>query len=202
MLGSEGVARAIVARLDERLPSKVEELRARLGVGDYDLPAVQENYPTEIDLYAIGEFPVTATTQVDTTGRLGNRQTELGGEFNEYSYRYRMRVYVWGAHDGTVKTDLLRKRLALAVRETLLERRILWDEGGNYVEVDPDTVRESYSDVGALETGAIIAGAYIEMECPSYERLDQFPAPGAPIGTVVASTEKVPDFPADYDPNP
>ncbi|AYD81510.1 hypothetical protein HYP71_gp016 [Arthrobacter phage KBurrousTX] len=180
MLGSEGVSRALVYRLMERFPSKLLELRNRLQVDGYELPDVQPEhfYPTEVNILAITTFPCISVVSYETTGRVGNRQFESDALYDEYSYRYRMRVFVWGMGDGEVETDLLRKRLALAAREVLLSGLILHDSNGQYAELDPQTLKESYSDVGERAAAQYLGGAYLEFEVATQETL------AAPQGVV------------------
>jgi hypothetical protein len=175
MLGPEGVARALVGRLHERLPDKLAEIRARLGVTAYELPDVLADniHPTEADVLAIGQYPCIAVVEYDTSGRLGNQQTDLDAGHEEYQYKYRMRIYAFGMADGYVETDLLRKRLILAIREILLQDKVVHNDvaGGQYAEVDSNTLRESFSDVGSVEESQLLAGGYIEVEIASQERL-------------------------------
>ncbi len=173
MLGPEGVARALVGRMSQRMPAKLAELRTRLGVDAYELPDLDAVYPTEINVLAVGRFPCIAVVEFDTSGRVGNQQTDMGSGFEEYLYRYRMRVFVWGMADGHVETDLLRKRLALSVREVLLQDKVIHNDeaGGQYAEIDPKTLRESFSDIGAVDEQQVLGGAYIEVEVVTQEQL-------------------------------
>lgn len=174
MLGTEGVSRALVYRLLERFPSKMSEIRNRLALEPGELPDIAEIYPHEIPLVAVNAYPCIAVVTYETTGRLGNRQMESDGDFDEYSYRYRMRVFVWGMADNHVETDLLRKRITLAAREVLLNDKIFYDQGGQYAELDPQTLKESYSDIGDFTDSQFLGGAYLEFEVSTQETLKAY----------------------------
>lgn len=173
MLGPEGVAKALVYRLHERMPAKLAEMRTRLGVDAYELPDLRTMSPTEIDIRAVNDFPAVAVVEFDTTGRLGNQQIDMDAGYEEYVYRYRMRVFVWSMADGHIEVDLQRKRLILAIREILLQGKIIHDDptAGQYAEIDMNTLKESFSDVGSLTEEQLLGGAYIEVEVPTQERL-------------------------------
>lgn len=192
MLGPEGIARALVGRMHQRLPDKLAELRARLGVTEYELPDVLADniHPTEVDVLAIGQYPCIAVVEYDTSGRLGNQQTDMDAGYEEYQYRYRMRLFAFGMADGYVETDLLRKRLILAIREILLQDKIMHDDvtGGQYAEVDLNTIRESFSDVGAVTESQLLGGGYIELEIVSQERLKWRNAPFSDVPPAMTVT--------------
>lgn len=174
MLGAEGVSRALVYRLLERFPGKLTEIRARLGVDADTLPELQAIYPHEISIRAMNAYPCASVVAYQTTGRVGNRQFESDGGYDEYSYRYKMRIYVWGMANDHVATDLLRKRLALAVREVLLNDKIFYDQNTQYAELDPQTLLESYSDVGSVAENQFLGGVYLELEVATQETLVAF----------------------------
>ncbi|QGZ17115.1 hypothetical protein HYQ19_gp016 [Arthrobacter phage DrYang] len=174
MLGAEGVSRALVYRLQERMPEKLAELRNRLGVDGHELPDLTAIYPHEISIRAINAFPCASVVAYQTTGRVGNRQFESDSGYDEYSYRYKMRVFLWGMSNDHVATDLLRKRLALAAREVLLNDKIFHNQQDQYAEIDPQTLLESYSDVGSLAENQYLGGVYLELEVATQETLVAF----------------------------
>ncbi|ASX98686.1 hypothetical protein SEA_COLUCCI_15 [Arthrobacter phage Colucci] len=174
MLGPEGVARALVYRLQERFPGKLAELRARLAIDAAELPELAALYAHEVDLRAVNEYPFLSVVELDTSGQLGNRQVDTDTDYDEYSYRYRMRVFVWSMASAHIETDLLRKRLALAVREVLLNDKILYDLNGQYAEVDPKTLKESFSGVSDIKDSQFLGAAYLEFEIVTQETLASF----------------------------
>lgn len=202
MLGPEGVARSLVGRLVERVPAKLAEIRTRLGVDAHELPNLDAVYATEIDVLAITNFPCMAVVEYDTTGRLGNRQLDIDSVYDEYQYRYRMRVFVWGMANGHVETDLLRKRMILAAREVLLTDKILHndDAGGQYAETDAGTLRESFSDIGERAERQFLGNAYLEFEVVTQERLYVQVAPAEPAAIFTGLTAVGLDEPHAGDP--
>ncbi|AIZ01701.1 putative structural protein [Arthrobacter phage vB_ArtM-ArV1] len=174
MLGAEGVARALVYRIQARFPAKLAEIRTRLAVDAAELPELNAIYPHEINLRAVNAYPCMSVVEYETTGRIGNRQMDSDGDYDEYSYRYRMRVFIWGMGTDHVGTDLLRKRLTLAAREVLLNDKIFYDQGGQYAELDPATLKESFSDVGDVADNQFLGGAYLEFEVVTQETLKAY----------------------------
>ncbi|ALY09862.1 hypothetical protein SEA_ROSIEPOSIE_16 [Arthrobacter phage RosiePosie] len=191
MLGAEGVSRALVYRLLERVPGKLAEIRARLGVDADELPELAAIYPHEISIRAINAYPCASVVAYQTTGRVGNRQFESDSGYDEYSFKYKMRIFLWGMSNDHVATDLLRKRLALAVREVLLNDKIFYNENSQYADLDPDTLLESYSDVGSLAENQFLGGVYLELEVSSQEILVAFQGVPNPDPATV-----IPDFSA------
>ena len=191
MLGPEGIARGVVAGLAARMPPMMQQMRDKLDLSLYELPDLQAIYPTEIVINAVNNFPVASVVEFDTSGRVGNRQTDMDAIYDEYSYRYRMRVFLWCMSDGTVETDLQRKRLALAARQALLVDKIVCPEvNGDSAILDANTLKESFSDIGEKEAGQLIGGVYLEFEVVSQERLDAWPDPPT-IPAVVKHAETV-----------
>lgn len=190
MLGPEGVARALVTRLREMYPIVLAGFRERYGVDDVVLPEVENIYPAERSLVDIEGFPAIFVTELDTTGKLDTRMIESAEEGDLYLYKYRMRVFVWVVSDSTDSVDLLRKRLVLATREALLANKILHDAGGQYAELDANTLRESFSDTVAGENRELLGGAYLEMEIATQEHLAAWPGPiGAGVSADVALSD-------------
>lgn len=180
MLGPEGIARGVVAGLYARMPYTMQAMRERLGLSLYELPDMTAIYPTEIVIAAVNNFPVASVVEFDTSGRLGNRVMDGDGVFDEYSYKYRMRVFLWCMSDDHVATDLQRKRLALAAREALLLDKIVCPEtAAGSAQLDPQTLKESFSDIGERDANQLIGGVYLEFEVTSQERLGAWPVPPA-----------------------
>lgn len=175
VLGAEGVSTAIVTKLREHAPAKITQLRARYGADTATLPMPASLHSTAKDTLSIEEYPAIVCTTVDTTGRIGNRQLSSDGEFDVYQYKYRMRVFVFVTGADTEDTDLLRKRFVLAVREILLTNLILVDGAGQYALMDPNTIKESYSDVAKNDAEQLFAAAYLEFEVTTAESLASFP---------------------------
>ena len=177
MLGAEGVSTAIVEKIRAHAPAKITQLRARYSADAATIPMPASLHSTSKDTLSIEEYPAIVCTTVDTTGRLGNRQLSSDGEFDVFQYKYRMRMFVFVTGPGTEATDLLRKRYVLAVREILLTNIIFVDAGGQYAELDPNTIKESYSEVAENDDKQLFAAAYLEFEITTAESLAAYPVP-------------------------
>lgn len=177
MLGHEGVVRALTVRLRERLPQQVATLRAELGVDVRALPDVPAGqiHPTEVDVVSKGRFPVFMVTQDGTGIQQSTRQVEAGPDFDEYEFRYRCRITFYATGDSPEATEVQRKRLLLALRQTVLSDRILHSEGGESAVVDHGYLREQFSDLAQDGSGTLLGGAYLELEILTTERLQYAP---------------------------
>jgi hypothetical protein len=173
MLGPEGVTRGMFMHALEQLPGRMAMLRARYGATLADLPDVATDsfFADEISTLSIEKFPAVAFVTPGTTGELGNRQTDVDSTFEEYSYRYRVQVYVYAAGDTGPETSLAVKRLALAVRETYLTDKILPVGEEDSAEIDPRSIVESYSALDQNDS-QYIAGAFVQFDVVTHERLD------------------------------
>ncbi|QWY81919.1 hypothetical protein SEA_SICARIUS2_14 [Arthrobacter phage Sicarius2] len=172
MIGSEGVARALVRRLRDTLNPRLTELRIRYETTASALPDVALVDADEPDPISIEKFPAVFVVPVDTTGRQDNRQTAATGSYDEYSFTYNVQIYVYARGETKRSTSLRVKRYTLAVRECLLGGRQLLS-GIESLSVEPKTIRESYSQVGQLpEQKDFIGGAYIDVQIVSEERIE------------------------------
>lgn len=156
MRGPDDAARLVAGRLERRVPLKLIELEGRLGLppATIDRPrlyAAEERPQIELDLWpAIIVVPREA--DLILTDRVSGSET--------YDVNYRLRVYAFARGETFEETSTARHRLALAVREVILERPSLGDAGAR---VDVSGYRESYSDVDIEDRdGRSIAGAYAE----------------------------------------
>jgi len=192
MLGAEGVATAILQKLETRLPAKVTEFRTRYGTTAAALPMPASLYSTEVDVLSVDKYPAIIVTTVDTTGRIGNRQLQGTGEVDVYQYKYRMRVFLYVTGTDHGPTDLLRKRYALAAREVLLTNLVLVDADGQYALLEPNTVKESYSDVATNQAQLLFAGVYVEFEVTTAESLAAWPEPLPGDVEIVADVGVIP----------
>jgi hypothetical protein len=177
MLGPEGVSRALVTRLVEQYPLAVSGFRRRYNADPLDIPHIVRVFPAERDTATIESFPAVFVTETETTGRLDTRRVDSDGERDVYEYRYRKRIFLFVTGDSTDQVDLLRKRLVLATREILLTNKILFDDGEQYIAVDGNTVKESFSDTVADNSGQFFSGAYLELDVTTEETLAAWPAP-------------------------
>lgn len=182
MLGAEGISRALFRRVRDAMPARLAMLRQRYGATVHQLPDVATLEPDELDVASIEKFPLVFVYLPDTTGKLDSRQTDMESGYDEYSYRYNVQLYAYVVGDDYRATSLQMKRYVLALRELMLADKQIApeDEGGNYAEIDPSTVRESYSQVGQGGSKKLIAGAFLEFQIVSHERIESI-LPSTPI---------------------
>jgi len=174
MLGAEGVTRGMFMHAVDQLPGRMAILRERYGATLDDLPDVAPDsfYPDEIPALSIEKFPAVAFVNPGTTGELGNRQTDVDAGYEEYSYKYRVQVYVWAMADTGPATSLAVKRTALAVREMYLADKILPVGPDHSAEIDPRSIVESYSALEQPADSQYIGAAFVQFDVVTHERLD------------------------------
>lgn len=172
MLGPEGVTRELVRRLRSAMPDRLVQLRTRYETTAAKLPDVELIEPDEVDILSLEKFPAIFVVPIDTTGRLDNRQTESTGAYDEYSFTYNMRIFVYARGVDYKSTSLLVKRYTLAARECLLAGKQLLD-GVENLTVEPKTLRESYSQISQLgDSSKFIGGSFIDAQIVSEERIE------------------------------
>jgi hypothetical protein len=173
MLGPEGVTRGLYLHADANLPGRLAILRARYGTdaAPGNLPDFATIYPDEIITRSIEQFPALSIVIPNTTGQIGNRQTDLDAMFEEYSYRYTVQLYSYVLGDTPAAASLAIKRYTLAVRESFLFDKILPVADGNDATIDPKTLVESYSELDTRESQFILASV-VQFEVVTHERLD------------------------------
>lgn len=172
MLGPEGVAHLICARLEADLPGKIMELRGRLGVDADALPDVTGVYWTESDTASVEQFPLIIVVPQQTDLDAGNSMYSTTGVGNAYEYRYHINVFAWFRGHDPESTQLGQWRLALAVREVLLTKRAYSNQSGpDYLSIDPNRLHEAYSDVEQTPKKQFIGGTRFLAEFTSQEYL-------------------------------
>ena len=125
----------------------------------------------------------------------GMRLTDVLEDASEvYRVTYAVRVLAWVRADSYATTDQLRKRYALAIRETLLERKGLDPDTGVTV-VDPASIREDYSDVMVDAASRTIAGVDVTVNLIVTEVLGGPPTLGTVLDAEV-TPEPLPPHPA------
>lgn len=174
MLGPEGVSRAVVLRLRDRMPAKVARMRVRYGASEPELPDIVDIFPVEQDLSSIERFPCIFVIEVDTDGRVSNEQFDMDAFADEYSFRYKMRAFVWVIGEDTNYIALAIQRYILAMREIALGNKIFHDADGNYAQLDPNTVRESIGDIAQDEAGMRLGMAYLEFDITTQEGVTSY----------------------------
>lgn len=170
MLGPEGVTRGVTEQAKLTLPARLVKLRERYGVTAGQLPDFATVYSDGVNALSIEKFPSLVVVIPGTTGKVDNRQTDIDAGFEEYSYRYTVRLFSYVMGDSEGATSLAVKRYTLAVREAFLSAKILPVDGGDYAVVDPATIVESYSEMDR-RASKFIAASYVQFEVVTAERL-------------------------------
>jgi hypothetical protein len=175
MLGPEGVTRGVFMHAAAALPGRLAQLRERYAATVGDLPDFASIYPDEISTKSIERFPALAVVIPNTTGQLGNRQTDVDATGEEYSYRYNIQLYSYAVADNEAETSKAIKRYTLAVREAFLADKILPVDAPHSATVDPRTLIESYSELDKRDS-MFIAASMVQFEVVTHEWLA---APGS-----------------------
>lgn len=173
MRGLEGAEDLVQTFLEARMPAKLVQLRARLGLAEGVLPDVAkwETGPIPRETLAIDDYPfVTVIGQEQTAAGELERGADQGDgtTADTYRMRYRLRVFLWARGDTFQLTGDRRNRLTLAATELLLENIAL---GVDYAAVDPLSLRASYSDVVPDDELRTIAAAYLELTLAMAEQV-------------------------------
>jgi len=175
MLGSEGVTEHLTLHLREHLPRTVAAIRTNRAATKQELPDVHKIYPVVKRYSAVGQYPAVFIEERATTGRLGNRESDLDADWDEYSYRYQYRIWIWAMSDSEEQTALQVKRYTQAVESALLQDKLIHQSETDHAAVDPAVIRHSYSDVAQNEAKKMLGGSYVEIEIATHERLGAFP---------------------------
>jgi hypothetical protein len=205
MIGSEGVGQAVAAWLEYRLPTRLRILEARLGLQPGELvdPSLIEDHET--GPIAIEQWPAIYALPQKMSD-LKVVETAEGDQ--TYRVTYPVRILAWVRANDYGTTDLLRKRYALAIREALLERKQLtpapeyggpgWGDHTAAVTINPASIREDYSGLVDDQSGATIAGTWVDVDVTFTETLEG----AAPLGQVAdfelsehGDTRRVPPHP-------
>lgn len=184
MSGPEAAAQAVAARLATDLPGRLTALETRLTLPAGSLAVPQLIQPRDEVELRLEDFPAVLVVPMEAVSFRAMTATATG---ELYHVRYVMRVYCWSRGEHAADTDLARKRLTLAVRETLLGRQKF-----DVSRIDPGTFVESYSDLGETEDRATLAAAFIGFEMVMEETV---PFPEGTLGaanTITTTTGLLP----------
>lgn len=176
MIGPEGAANALAELLTEHLADQAARVVDRLEVHDEDATRLERSYyvPQRIEPRQLLDLPIdhwpaflvvarrlTRLKPVDVSAAAASASATVFAA----TYELRVFTYARGLDDAT--TDLARKRLTLAVRETLLEHLAFTvTVGGEQVAgtIDPLSIAEEYSDIGYdEELAATIAASQTDL---------------------------------------
>jgi hypothetical protein len=156
VIGVEGASQLLADAMAAGVPARLAELEERLELEPGTVTRPQLVLPRDEWHLRLEDYPAILVVPQEVRGMERLDVTDDGGE--AYAVRYAMRVFVWARGEHASDTDLVRKRLTLAVREALLMPGALGDVG----VIDPVSLGESYSDVAEDdEIKATIAAAFI-----------------------------------------
>lgn len=190
----EGAASDLVVALEARVPAKVDELERRLGLdtAEQETPGIPKP-----QLYADHVRPRLEAHEWPAVLVVGSgtneppRLLERGDLEDLWAFAYTLRVYVYARAEGFEDVDRTRKRLLLAIVETLLERPGVTGDGA--AAVRPGSLRESYSDVLPDDVGRSVGGAYLELVLDVEETL----TPTVQLGTAATAEPTAEPMPTD-----
>lgn len=201
--GPAGAAQAFADLLYARLPAEVARLEAELGPA---VPLSEE--PPHPVLDATPRMVTTRTVDPDfgevsivdypfvvvLPSRLVRADYSRGraGDGSVARMRYAMGLVLFAAGQGYGATQAVRDRLLLATRETLLRWPKLGLGADSPIELDPNSLRESYAPTGIDDRLAShVTAARLDVEAVLTERVAPVD-PGYLVETVVADTEALP----------
>lgn len=194
MQGPEGAAARAAGWLTARIPARLRLLETRLGLEANSLANPAQVLDHERGPIAVEDWPAVYVLPLRLEGLTLVDVEEDAGE--TYRATYALRVLAWVRADSYATTDALRKRYALAIREALLERKALKVAESTYVgdpdadlAVNPDSIREDYSDVLVDDAKRTIAGVDVTVTVTVTERI------AGPAGLGSANALEVTELP-------
>lgn len=200
MIGPEGAAAAIAGLLEEHLPAMAVRVVERLEVHEPDATRLERAYyvPQRIEPRQLLDLPVDDWPAFLVVARRLARlkPVDVGAaaataSATVFAATYELRVFTYARGLTDELTDLARKRLTLAVRETLLEHLAFRvTVGGAEVAgtIDPLSLVEEYSDIGYDEDlGATIAASQTDLTA-TLEEVTEL-AQAAPVAEDSATVE-------------
>jgi hypothetical protein len=170
MLGPEGVTRGVTQHAKTILPTRLAEFRERYNATAAVLPDFVAVHADGVNALSIEKYPALVVVIPETTGKIDNRTTDVDAGYEEYSYRYTVRLFAYVTGESEGATSLAVKRYTLAVREAFLNAKILPVDDDNDAVIDPATIKESYSELSPKDT-KYIAASYVQFEVVTHERL-------------------------------
>lgn len=170
MYGHEGVSRDLKRRIEQRLPVRLATMRAQKGVGLEQIPNPAQVLPYFLPYVDIGHYPTVCVTELDTpTGMSGAREVKQGTRFDTYRYRYPFRIWVYVMSVDYGITELMLKRYLTALREVILENRILTDTDDAHVTFDPETLSENFDSPMEDDARQMLGAGFIGVILESTE---------------------------------
>lgn len=184
MRGPEVATTLVKDALEDRLPAKLVELNARLALAGTEVLGPPALYATEVRAQLdADDFPAIQVVAQDARS-LKLVAVEDGSEV--YAVTYALRTFLWVRDQEYPEVTRRRDRMALAMREVILEALTLSDAEGGAV-VNPETLRESYAEPANDSVGRSIAASYLELEVTIEERIARTTGPEAVTSVIVGA---------------
>ena len=160
VIGPEGAASLLAARLATALPAKTAELRDRLVLDPMQLPDFTEVWAHQAGSLGIESWPLIEITNTADAAWVPLADSDPGTG-RAWRIGYGLAVWLWARGDGYDDTAAVRGRLTLAVCEVLAARLVLSDDP--VARISDQGLSVSYSDVGTDTSKRTIAGAKITL---------------------------------------
>lgn len=174
MHGHEGVARDIKRRFEARLPVRLELIRRGRAATTRQLPDPVSVLPYYVPDVDVDGYPVVTITELETpAGMSGTRTIRQGIGQDAFVYRYPFRIFVYLLAETYGGAELMLKRYLTAMREVLLEDRIITDTDEAYVVVDLETITENFDSPIEDDARQVLAAGFIGVVLESTELINR-----------------------------
>lgn len=172
MIGHEGVVRAMLRLIRDKLPEALTELETELGLTPGTIPRVHPKsvHGSWVDVVHLGQFPSVMVIQDDSETRNTGRQIGIGATWDEYEWTYPLRLILhnFGADYG--ETELQRKRLMMGLRLVLLRHRgLIVDREEEEASVQPESLREKFAGGATDESKKLLLESIIQLDVKTLE---------------------------------
>jgi hypothetical protein len=168
--GHEGISRDLRRRVLERLPARLAMIRAATGATVWELPDPVQVIPYFLPDIDVEAYPTICLTELDTpAGLTGARQMRRGTSYDAFVYRYPARIFAYLMTENYGVGELQLKRYLTAIREVILENRVLADTDSAYVTFDPETITEDFDSPLEDEARQVLAAGYVGVVMESTE---------------------------------
>lgn len=145
MYGHEGVTRDLLARVRERTPAWLGDIRYRAGLSTGQLLPPVSVTPYFVPQYDLDDYPAISITELDTpTGLTGSRGVTADASYNVYVYNYPFRIFIYVQGHDYGDTELQLKRYLTAVRSALLEDVVLTANDQAHVTIQTESLTEAF----------------------------------------------------------
>lgn len=181
MYGHEMVSRDLKRRMEARLPHVLRYLRWKRNATLEALPNPAMVLPYYMPDTDVDAYPTVCVTELDTpTGLTGSRGIDQGMEYDLYTYRYPIRVFIHVRGTDYGDTELQLKRYLTAVRMVILENVILTNNDEASVTMDPVTITEAFDTAFEDAARQVLSTGWVGVVLESTEPINAVVIPGDP----------------------